>query len=300
LPETFDHPVPFHALEDEINKAMTSAGHACQIKEISPGLRRHIAFRFDAPLSQEMRALAKDIVCRRLALHKDSTTTVERPTISTLKFSNVPLYLPTGRDFTVEHAKSSIRANPSWKEVEMAEEPRFVLPKGATDPIAATLLVKVKDVRKASVARSLLFTSVTFAGAVRRCREWTNSPVARQCSTCLAWGHTAFNCRSPQARCNMCAGIHSSMLHEVHVSKCTTPGCKHAQTLCLNCGGGHVSSSVACPFFKARSSPEQLQKLFDEKRQRFLFSANQKVSRRSQKRARKDAHQGLDAYDIIY
>ena len=258
---------------------MASAGHACQIKEISPGLRRHIAFRFDAPLTPETRALAKDLVCRRLALRKEDTITVERPTISTLKFSSVPLYLPTGRPFTAEHAKSSIQANPAWKEVELAEEPRFVLPKGAPDPIAATLLVKVKDVRKASIARSLLFSSVNFAGAVRRCREWTNTPIARQCSTCLAWGHTAFNCRTPQARCNTCAGPHPSLLHAVHITKCTTPGCKHAQTLCHNCGGDHPATSVACPFFKARSSPGQLQKLFGERKQRTLVHANEKLSR---------------------
>ena len=111
--------------------------------------------------------------------------------------------------------------------------------------------VKVKDTRKATVAKKLLDTTVSFAGIDRRCQQWTVAPSARQCSTCHKWGHSAYVCRSRTPQCGSCAGNHLTALHGQHIAQCKTPNCTHYQIRCVNCNAQHEASSVSCPFFKA-------------------------------------------------
>ncbi len=128
-------------------------------------------------------------------------------------------------------------------------------------PYHATLQIKVKDTLKAATASKLLGTSVTFIGATRRCQPWTVSPTARQCSTCLKWGHTAYVCRARSPQCDQCASQHLTAHHAHHTSTCKDQRCAHYDIKCVNCDDQHHASSMSCPFFKARSSPGQLQKL---------------------------------------
>src|ERR1700759_1865978 len=86
----------------------------------------------------------------------------------------------------------------------------------------------------ATVATSLLKTSVSFVGVVRRCLPWTISPTARQCSTCLKWGHTAYTCKARAPACDQCAGPHLSTLHKQHVKFCQTERCDHCRITCRN------------------------------------------------------------------
>src|ERR1700759_1584642 len=103
----------------------------------------------------------------------------------------------------------------------------------------------------ATVATSLLKTSFSFVGVVRRCLPWTISPTARQCSTCLKWGHTAYTCKARAPACDQCAAPHLSTLHKQHVTFCQTEGCDHFFITCLNCNEAHHASSMKFPFFKA-------------------------------------------------
>jgi len=141
------------------------------------------------------------------------------------------------------------------------EAPRFIHNKANPDSQYATLQVKVEDTLKASVASQLLKTSVSFIGVTRRCLPWTVSPTARQCSTCLKWGHTAYVCKARFPACDQCAGPHLSSLHDQHVLSCKEKHCSHYGITCANCNGSHHASSMTCPFFKARSSPGELSKL---------------------------------------
>src|ERR1700760_1417241 len=121
--------------------------------------------------------------------------------------------------------------DPNLKAAALAREApsmaRFVLNKANPDSLHATLQVKVEDMQKASVAQKLLETSVSFVGITRRCQPWTISPTARQCSTCLKWGHTAYVCRARTPACNQCAGPHLSALHRQHVAACRERDCTH-------------------------------------------------------------------------
>ena len=120
-----------------------------------------------------------------------------------------------------------LRRHPAWEDAELLEEPKFVFPKRNPDPMCATLQVKVKDTCKATVAKKLLDTSVSFAGVVRRCQQWTVAPSAHQCSTCHKWGHSAYICRSRSPQCGSCAGNHLTALHGQHVAQCKASNCTH-------------------------------------------------------------------------
>ena len=121
---------------------------------------------------------------------------LERDTYSILKFNAVPTITADGRPISAEAAATCISRHPEWKDHAPLEPPRFVLNKANPALHHATLQIKVKDTLKASVAKKLLGTTVTFVGTTRRCLPWTVSPTARQCSTCLKWGHTAYVCRA--------------------------------------------------------------------------------------------------------
>src|SRR6266704_1908892 len=168
---------------------------------------------------------------------------LERLTYSILKFSAVPTVTPDGRPVTAEMAATCLQHHPDWKNALPLEAPRFVFNKASPDPLHATLQVKVKDTQKASVAMKLLGTSVSFIGITRRCQPWTVSPTARQCLTCLKWGHTAYVCHSRTPQCDQCSGSHHTALHGQHVSTCKDQQCPHYSIMCANCNQQHHASS---------------------------------------------------------
>jgi hypothetical protein len=252
----------------DINKTLKEEKLDGRVREIHLGVRRHVTLIFDKVVEEATSQAALSAVLRKFNTTMDDTHVLERPTFSILKFTAVPTVTNDGRQVTDDIARNLLRSHPDWKSVKLVEPPRFVFPKKNPDPFVATLQVKVVDTLKATVAKKLLTTSVTFAGVTRRCQPWTVAPTARQCSTCLKWGHTAYVCRSRTPYCNQCAGSHLSSLHSQHVSRCKDKNCTHYDRRCVNCDNQHEASSVECPFFKARSSPGQLQKLQVQRVQR--------------------------------
>src|SRR6266478_8787978 len=194
----------------------------------SPGSVQPALSRAYAPipsLSASQKALRSALA--QFSTMKEDVHILEQPTHSILKFTAIPTIAPDGRQVTVEIAASCLRRHPQWKDVELIDAPRFVHPKTNPAPYCATLQVKVKDTQKASVAKKLLEMSVAFIGITRRCQPWTVSPTARQCSTCLKWGHTAYVCRTRAPQCNTCAGLHLSALHHILFIFCLTSFIRH-------------------------------------------------------------------------
>src|SRR6266571_1182685 len=264
LPDGVKVPPSLPAVAADVNVNLKRMGFDERIKEIHYGIRRHLNLVFDHTVSEQTREFSLAFVLGRFNTDASSTTMLERPTHSILKFTAVPTVTSNGTLIKVDLAAALLRRHPAWMDTEFLEPPRFVLPKGNPDPLCATLQVKVKDTRKAIVAKKLLSTTVSFAGVVRRCQPWTVAPTARQCSTCLKWGHSAYVCRSRTPQCGQCAGNHLTAFHNLHAQQCRSTSCTHAQTLCANCNENHEASSTSCPFFKARSSPGQLQQLQEQ------------------------------------
>jgi hypothetical protein len=263
LPEQASTPPSFPAVISAVNGLLIKAKRSAHIKEILPGVRRHITIVFDTTVDYDTssQAIREVLVHFKTRVGEDEAKVLERPTHSLLKFTAVPTVTPDGRPVTAEMAATCLTRHPEWKKATPLEPPRFVFPKTNPDPLHATLLVKIKDTLKASVATKLLETSVSFVGAIRRCQPWTSSPTSRQCSTCLKWGHTAFVCRARAPACDQCAGPHTTALHRQHAVSCKDTACSHFNIHCVNCAGQHHASSVACSFFRNRSSPSELQKL---------------------------------------
>ena len=133
--------------------------------------------------------------------------------------------------------------------------------------------------------KKLLNTSVAFVGAVRRCQPWTVLKLARQCSTCLRWGHSAYVCRSTTPTCIRCAGDHPTTLHSLHATQCRTQRCTHTSIKCINCHQAHLATDAQCPFFLARSSPQKLLQLQAQRKtdRNNEAAARRGVSRRSRR-----------------
>jgi hypothetical protein len=261
LPPGVAIPPSLPAVISSVNGGLKSLNVDGRVTEILQGVRRHITIVFDRVVDDATSQAALRSVFTHFKTKKEDVHILERPTHSILKFTAVPTVAPDGRQVTMEMIAACLQRHPQWKNIEVIDAPRFVYPKTNPAPYCATLQVKVKDTQKASVAKKLLETSVSFIGITRRCQPWTVSPTARQCSTCLKWGHTAYVCRARAPQCNTCAGPHLSAYHRSHVAACEDQDCTHYQIRCANCYDSHEASSVSCPFFKARSSPGQLQKL---------------------------------------
>jgi len=273
LPPGVKVPPSIPAVVTNVNNLLRNGKFDGRVKEIHYGIRRHVTIVFNNAVDEGTSKTALDFVLGTFNTNREAAHLLERSTFSILKFPAVPTVTNDGTPVTSDHARSFIRKHPAWKDVEFVEDPRFVLPKHNPDPLCATLQVKVKDTLKATTARKLLTTSVSFTGITRRCQQWTVTPTSRQCSTCLKWGHSAYVCRSRLPRCDQCAGSHLTALHNQHVKGCKDKNCEHYNRRCANCNEQHEASSIDCPFFKARSSPGQLQKLQEQRVQRLKRNA---------------------------
>src|ERR1700760_656407 len=265
LPPNAKVPPSLPAVITDVNAFLKKEKLDGRVKEIQFGIRRHLTVVFDKTVNDDTSKIALEAILGKFLTSREGCVLLERPTFSILKFTAVPTVSNDGRQITDDLAYSFLRKHPAWKDVVITEKPRFVFPKSNPDPPAATLQVRVKDTLKASVARTLLSTSVSFAGVTRRCQPWTVAPTARQCSTCLKWGHSAYVCRARSPQCDQCAGPHLTALHIQHVARCRDTECTHYDRKCANCNEQHNASSVTSPFFKARSSPGQLSKLQAER-----------------------------------
>src|ERR1700760_3417863 len=259
LPAEATYPPSLPAVTATVNAFLRKEKADVQIKDILQGVRRHLTVVFNKSTDDETGQLALREVLKAFNTKLSNAHILERQTYSLLKFNAVPTITSDGRPITAELAAQCLSKHPEWKKATPLAPPRFVYNKANPNAQYATLQVKVKDTLKASVAMSLLKTSVSFIGVVRRCLPWTVSPTARQCSTCLKWGHTAYTCKARFPTCDQCAGPHLSSLHNQHTSSCKDKTCSHARIICANCDDSHRASSMVCPFFKARPPPSQLQ-----------------------------------------
>src|SRR6266478_8071940 len=254
-------PPSIPAVISAINSGLKSLQLDGRVTEILQGVHRHITIVFNHIVDDTTSQATLWSVLTQFNTKKEDVHILDQTTHSILKFTAMPIVAPDSHQVTVEMAASCLHRHLQWKDVKLINAPRFVHSKMNPTPYCATLQVKVNDTQKASMAKKLFEMSVSFIGIMRRCQPWTASPTARQCSTCLKWGHTAYICHTWAPQCNTCTGPHLSAYHRSHIAACQDHDCTHYQIWCANCNDLHEASSTSCPFFKARSSPGQLQKL---------------------------------------
>jgi hypothetical protein len=261
LPADAHIPSSLPAIIANVNSQLETLGATQKVTEILHGVRRHLTIVFATAVEDLTKKVVLRAILAAFKTENEHVHILERSTHSILKFNAVPTSTPDGRPVTPEMVTTCLLQHPQWSDVNFLGAPRFVRPKTNPDPYLATLQVKVRDTQKASVAKKLLQTSVSFPGALRKCQEWTVSTTARQCLTCLKWGHMAYGCKARIPQCNVCAGPHLSAFHRPHAATCQDRNCTHYQIRCSNCHDSHEATSTSCAFFKARSSPGELSKL---------------------------------------
>src|ERR1700759_842827 len=191
LPADVRFPPSLPALTVEVNKALKRARSPAIVKDIPQGVRRHITVVFTQTVDDAASKIALAEVLKAFKTKEEDAHLLSRPTYSLLKFTAVPTVARDGCPITAEIATACLQKHPEWRKAQPLEAPCFVYHKTNLDPYHATLLVKIKDMQKASVAKKLLETSVSFVGVVTRCQPWTISPTARQGSTCMKGVPTA-------------------------------------------------------------------------------------------------------------
>jgi hypothetical protein len=175
LPPGAKTPSSIPAVIADVNVLLKGKKLDGRVKEIHYGVHRHITIVFDKTVEDATSQEALNTVLGKFNTARESTYILEQPTFSILKFTAVPVVTNDGHTVTNSLAGSFLRRHPDWKDAEWVEEPRFIFPKTKSDSpsLCATLQIKVKDTLKATMAKKLLATLVTFAGVTRRCQPWT-------------------------------------------------------------------------------------------------------------------------------
>ncbi len=215
-----------------------------------------------------MDELVKGLITRAIDhANEDTSEVLNRKPITLLKFPAVATYNLDGSNKTEDDLINDIRSHEKWVNVVFSMKPKFITPRGQSLGASAVVLIGVEDDDSGSVGKRLENTLVQFSCGARRCLRWIVANGARQCSTCLRWGHPAYHCRSQKATCAICGEEHNTSTHVIHCATCKSGSRCIPQ--CVNCGGAHEASAVACPFYLSRfddAKIRQLQKLAQERR----------------------------------
>ena len=187
---------------------------------------------------------------------------LNKPPTTALKFLAVPRHNLDGTDTDEMDLLNDLTAHPSWAEVELWSNPKFINLKAGM--AAATVVVSVIDDNQGNVGRRLMGTMVDFSGCTRPCKRWVELPAQPFCNQCQSWGHPGARCPSNILICPRCGGTHDFRQHDRYCDTCKKgPG--HACTpFCRNCRGNHMSTSHECPFWLGRTSKERHAELYAE------------------------------------
>src|ERR1700760_1199618 len=161
LPADARFPPSLPALTVEVNKALKKAQSPTIVKDILQGARCHITVVFTQTVDDAASKIALAEVLKAFKTKEEDAHLLNWPTYSLLKFTAVPTVSSDGRPITAEVATACLLRHPEWKKAQPLEAPRFVHNKTNPNPYHATLLIKVKDTQKATVAKKLLGTSVS-------------------------------------------------------------------------------------------------------------------------------------------
>ena len=180
----------------------------------------------------------------------DDITVMNKPPTTLLKFAAVSTVNPDGSETSPEELYRDIMVHPKWQGVKVVEGPKFISRRGTAVGLSAVVLVGVEDDHNGSVGKRLLNTTVPFNCGPRRCQQWIVAKGARQCLTCMRWGHSTFYCRSQTATCARCGANHTTSAHAGQCIACKDNLPCHPH--CVNCNDHHTATDPVCPFYKAR------------------------------------------------
>src|SRR6266576_525343 len=180
-------------------------------------MRGTLVIQCFSPLDDTMIELLKKAAN---SLDDDTVTITNRPPTTLLKFTAVPTVNYDGSETDEYDLENDIRSHPAWADVQFVEQPKFITPRGQKKGLTAVVLVSVADNSQGSIGKKLLSTTIHFSCGPRRCLPWIIKNGAKQCTTCMRWGHPAYWCRSQQATCARCGGNHATVSHPAQCTSC--------------------------------------------------------------------------------
>ncbi|KIL62277.1 hypothetical protein M378DRAFT_12980, partial [Amanita muscaria Koide BX008] len=180
--------------------------------------RNDLIITIDRPLDKN-----STILLRKAVAHDDSFDNDEeiaylnRATSSSFKFYGVPTIYPNGEKVPMSVYAKDIKRHPAWKDVHFIGEPKWIIPRGKELDYTGLLLVEVRDSDDGAIGKTLLNTTIDFAGTRKRAYVWKDSRPTPQCGNCLKWGHSQFQCHSQDAYCSKCGGKHPFRIHHATI-----------------------------------------------------------------------------------
>ncbi|KAF8625210.1 hypothetical protein AX15_005514 [Amanita polypyramis BW_CC] len=245
--------------------------------------RRSIILRSNQTLIEDDIHAFRTLIANATNQPYDECLPTNRPTYSTAKIE----FLPINNSITTETIHNALMHLDVYAEHHTTNGVQLI--PHPTNKLVQTALVKIFDYRNGALLKRLCHESVTIGTDTRRLKPWVNKPMARQCSICQKWGHAQQICRSQQAVCTICAEFHPTSAHHYACGRCHAANvnpqhCSHLH--CANCDGPHEATNTSCPWFTARTNPNEIKRLHEAKRnttiaQRSAHQAHSSGSQRS-------------------
>jgi hypothetical protein len=109
-----------------------------------------------------------------------------------------------------------------------------------------SIVIAVKNAKQAEFA---LHNKLCIAGLWLKTQKYENSTEKTQCQNCQKWGHSTRLCRS-SAICQICAGNHTTYLHNCNICKIKGKEYPYSILKCANCKENHKADNNLYRFLK--------------------------------------------------
>jgi hypothetical protein len=106
-----------------------------------------------------------------------------------------------------------------------------------------TMVVAVRTEHEAQLMKD---HGVQVNGRIRRADRYITARPTDQCTGCQQFGHSYLRCKN-DAKCNICAGDHTTTSHTCGTCPSKGKQCTHDTVKCANCAGPHKANDQKCP-----------------------------------------------------
>ena len=202
------------------------------LKQANWSLNRDILHTtFASPLDDNLRAMAHHAFRKFFNVSDDREPMfIERPTVSSVKWSSVPSYDADNKEITEKQLADQILHQGLFAELKVTNSPLWIIP---------------------SNLKVLLNKSVFLNGKVCRTLPWINQASTPQCTQCLHWGHSCASCQTNFSYCTICSGRHMTSDHQ---NSCLRGESLKYELTCINCLAAgmthlHKATDRTCPFY---------------------------------------------------